>query len=446
MKQQKTGKKIGSNRIDELEEQDRVSPKRTSGKVRSLSAEDLLSTEETPISGGRQLPFQELLIEGLLSFGEKTRFEFGQLNILVGPNGSGKSNLIDCVRIIRSAPFDIQEAFKDSGFEEWLYKGANNRAETALLEITAKSPELPENIRHQIRLGPPFRALARLEELISSAEGENGHTNQYFVGSYRSGATLGVSSAGKRRRERKLEESEYDPFQSILSQIRDIGQYPEITRLSSLYASIRIYSEWMFGRNSNLREATPTGRSDTMLSESMDDLALVLNGLAGSTAHERIRVLLQEVKETYVDYITRIVFGRVGLELMEKPFDRLPLPAKRLSDGTLRFLALAAILLQPDPPSLICLEEPELGMHPDMIRMVAGMIIDASARTQLIVTTHSEHLLTALQDDFDALFAFDAGFAGSVVRRFSQQEYKDWREEHTLGDLWTSGELGGNRW
>jgi ABC-type multidrug transport system ATPase subunit len=154
---------------------------------------------------------------------------------------------------------------------------------------------------------------------------------------------------------------------------------------------------------------------------------------------------LRELKETYRDYVTRILFGRVGLELVEAPFE-LPLPAQRLSDGTLRFLALAAILLQPDPPPLICLEEPELGMHPDMIRMVAGMLIDASTKTQLIVTTHSEHLLTALQDDFDALFAFDAGLAGSIVRRFSREEYKSWRQEHTLGELWTSGELGGNRW
>jgi predicted ATPase len=146
-----------------------------------------------------------------------------------------------------------------------------------------------------------------------------------------------------------------------------------------------------------------------------------------------------------LDYETRNLFGRVGLELVETPFD-LPLPAKRLSDGTLRFLALAVILLQSDPPPLICLEEPELGMHPDMIRMVAEMIVDASTKTQLIITTHSEQLLTALQDDFDALFAFDAGLAGSIVRRFSREEYKDWRHEHSLGELWTSGELGGNRW
>lgn len=85
-------------------------------------------------------------------------------------------------------------------------------------------------------------------------------------------------------------------------------------------------------------------------------------------------------------------------------------------------------------------------MHPDMIRIVAGMIVDASTRAQLIITTHSEHILTALQDDFDVLFAFGAGVAGSIVRRFTREEYGEWQQEHTLGELWTSGELGGNRW
>jgi predicted ATPase len=140
-----------------------------------------------------------------------------------------------------------------------------------------------------------------------------------------------------------------------------------------------------------------------------------------------------------------VLFGRVGLELNEAPFE-VPIPASRLSDGTLRFLALATILLQPQPPSVVCLEEPELGMHPDMIRVVARMLVDASDRVQLVVTTHSEHLLTALQDEFDVLFAFNAGLEGSVVRRFTQDEFAEWRGEHSLGELWSSGELGGNRW
>lgn len=424
--------------------EDRVSPKRTKVPVRLLTAEDLLEVDVPVADSDPHLPFKQLVVEGLLSFGDRTVFDFGRLNILVGPNGSGKSNLIDCVRVFRNAPFDIQEAFKDSGFEDWLYKGLKEKSRSAFLQVTARLPETPSGIRHQLKLGPPLNSRPPLEEVISEAA-EWEQSDPYFIGSHRGGATLSTAGTGKRHKERKLGDSEYDPFRSILSQIRDVGQYPEITRLGSFYASCRIYSEWTFGRSSKLREATPTGRSDTTLSESMNDLALVLNGLERTAAHEKIRERLHELKETYVDYVTRVLFGRVGLELVEAPFD-LPLPAKRLSDGTLRFLALAAILLNSEPPPLICLEEPELGMHPDMIRMVARMIVDASVKTQLIVTTHSEHLLTALQDDFDALFAFDAGLVGSIVRRFTPDEYKGWREEHTLGELWTSGELGGNRW
>ena len=427
------------------EQKIRVSSKRTPDKIRLLTSEDLLNFESRSTESESKLPIQKLIINGLLSFGEETEFEFGALNILVGPNGSGKSNLIDCVRIFRYVPFDIQEAFEKSGFEDWLFNGIDKRTGTAFLQSITNVPEILTKIHHQIKFGQPVKSRARLEEIVFSPVSENEPVDFYFIGSYRSEAVLSTQGSGKRRKERKLDANEYDSFRSILSQIRDTGQYPEITRLANLYASFRIYSEWSFGRKSNLRESTPAGRSDTTLSESMDDLALALNSLEKTAAHDKIRTLLQELKETYRDFVTRIIFGRVGLELVEAPFE-IPLPADRLSDGTLRFLALAAILFQPNPPPLICLEEPELGMHPDMIRMVAKMIVEAAAKTQLIVSTHSEYLLSALQDDFDVLFAFDNGLTGSVVRRFTKDEYKNWQEEHTLGELWTSGELGGNRW
>ncbi len=85
-------------------------------------------------------------------------------------------------------------------------------------------------------------------------------------------------------------------------------------------------------------------------------------------------------------------------------------------------------------------------MHPDLIRVVAEMITEAAGRTQLLVTTHSEQLISALQDSFDVLFAFDTGTKGSRVRPYTRDQFAQWRGEHSLGELWTSGELGGNRW
>ena len=422
----------------------RVHPKRTLTPIRALTAEELLTIE--PALAGDKPSVERLVVHGLLSFGEATVFEFGRLNILVGPNGSGKSNLIDCLRVLRSSPLDIQDAFKDSGFEGWVYRGApDRRTAKAYLEATLWLPDVPAAVRHQLNLGPAISSRAQVEEVIRDAHAKPHEETPFFIGSPRGVAVLSVLGARARRRERELRPGEYDPFQSILGRVRDVEQFPEITRLAALYLGFRIYSEWSFGRSSKLREATSAGRSDDRLSESMDDLPLALNGLERSAAHERIRELLRELKETYRDYVTRILFGRVGLELLEAPFEE-PLPATRLSDGTLRFLALAAILLQPEPPPLLCLEEPELGMHPDMIRMVAQLIVEASAKTQIIVTTHSEHLLSSLQDGFDVLFAFDGGTHGSTVRRFSRKQFTEWAEEHTLGELWTSGEFGGNRW
>jgi predicted ATPase len=418
-----------------------LSPALSPGKVRELSATDLLEVSRN--DRYERPPLTELSVSGLLSFAETTKFEFGRLSVLVGPNGSGKSNLIDSLRLLSRADRDIQEVFGSSGFESWLYNGQDKRAGKAELQVVVQLPEFDRPLRHTLRLGPPLRSRAQLEEVVEVAGG--GEAGELFVGSYHGVATLTAPGFGRRRHVRHLSSAEYNSFQSILSQIKDVRQYPEITRLAEFYSDIRIYSEWCFGRNSKLRDAAPVGRSDPRLSESMDDLPVALNALVGTPAHETIARLLPELKDTYKDFVTRLLFGRVGLELVETSFSPT-VPANRLSDGTLRFLALAAILLQPNPAALISIEEPELGMHPDMIRMVAQMIADASARTQLIISTHSELLLTALQEDFDVLYAFDSGPAGTVARHFSQKDFREWRESHSLGELWTSGELGGNRW
>ena len=388
---------------------------------------------------------RSLKVQGLLSFGEETTFEFGQINLLVGPNGSGKSNLLECLRIFKNCPTDVQQTFADTGFQDWVYRGSAEDARAAA-NLAIGLPR-HDDIRHHLTLGPPTLGHAPLDESIESQVPKPGEDGPLFFFRTQGGSpVVSILDSGTQRRGLlRLDAESYRPLDSVLAQLRDAQRYPEITWLGDLYAGFRMYSESTFGRRSPLRESTPTDRSDPRLSESMDDLALVLNALQGTEAHDKIRGYLHELKESYADYITRVAFGRVGLELREAPFDR-PLPAKRLSDGTLRFLALAAILLHPAPSPLICIEEPELGMHPDMIRMVANMIADAATRTQLIITTHSEHLLTALQDDFDVLFAFDVGERGSVVRPFSRDEFQEWREDHSLGSLWTAGELGGNRW
>ena len=125
---------------------------------------------------------------------------------------------------------------------------------------------------------------------------------------------------------------------------------------------------------------------------------------------------------------------------------RFSVPAFRLSDGTLRYLALLAVLFDPTPPPLVCIEEPELGLHPDVINRVAEALRFAAERTQLIVTTHSASLVDAFTDTPDVVLVCEKEDNSSVVRRLDDESLKPWLERYRLGALWTSGEIGGNRW
>lgn len=123
-----------------------------------------------------------------------------------------------------------------------------------------------------------------------------------------------------------------------------------------------------------------------------------------------------------------------------------PIPAARLSDGTLRYLCLLAILYHPTPPPLICLEEPEIGLHPDLISGLAEMLKEASQRTQLIVTTHSDLLVSKFTDQPEAVVICERTPEGTTLKRLKADDLKEWLEEYSLGEVWLKGGIGGTRW
>jgi predicted ATPase len=118
----------------------------------------------------------------------------------------------------------------------------------------------------------------------------------------------------------------------------------------------------------------------------------------------------------------------------------------RLSDGTLRFLCLLVILLHPTPPPLVCIEEPETGLHPDILSTVAELLIEGSQRTQLIVTTHSETLVSALGEYPEAVVVCERDVGGTRLQRLDRERLQKWLKRYSLGDLWLKGEIGGTRW
>ncbi|HEY7545787.1 MAG TPA: AAA family ATPase, partial [Blastocatellia bacterium] len=130
----------------------------------------------------------------------------------------------------------------------------------------------------------------------------------------------------------------------------------------------------------------------------------------------------------------------IRLEWRERGSD-YPFLAHHLSDGTLRFMCLATLLLQPDLPGTILIDEPELGLHPYAIAVLASLMRSASARTQIVVATQSVSLVNQFEAE-DLLIVEREGHE-TVIKTVDSQKLKEWIEEYSLGELWEKNVLGG---
>jgi predicted ATPase len=132
---------------------------------------------------------------------------------------------------------------------------------------------------------------------------------------------------------------------------------------------------------------------------------------------------------------------KIKLEWRHKGSDAY-FDAYSLSDGTLRFICLATLLQQPNPPALILLDEPELGLHPSAIRLLAEMLESASLHTQILVATQS----VTLVDHFpvEQIIVADHDGRASQFRRLRSEDYAAWLDEYSVGELWEKNVLGGN--
>ena len=346
-----------------------------------------------------------LTIEGFKSFRNLERLELGSLNVLIGANGSGKSNLIAAFPLLAKTC----SAQQLSDHVQWA--GGAGR----LLHYGAKATQ---SIRFEVRFEDgqaDFTLLLRYgagDRLFSNLRVETGALPPNFA-------------------------EQFEP---------QSGLVPASEFLSLRLAGWQAYHFADTTPESGVK-GTPNLDDNRHLRPDGANLAafLYLLQVRHKSAYVQIRRTVQLAAPFFDDFVLAprsLNPDTIQLEWRHRRSEA-HFGASALSDGTLRFMALATLLLQPVEmrPKLILIDEPELGLHPYAIGLLASMVRSASVDTQVIVATQSPLLLDYFEPE-EVLVAERRG-GETKLRRLEAAPLSVWLEDYSLGQLWEKNELGG---
>jgi len=399
---------------------------------------------------GKRL-LRTLRLTNFLSYGpEGTEIELQPLNVLIGPNGSGKSNLIEAISLLKAAPNDISAPIRaGGGTPHWCWKGGEPQNSLQLQVEASPIPQFlaPFNLpflplRHTLELSCAWQHVSIVLETIEDTAPSSPSGPLYRYDSRK--MLLGSAPESCVLEGRFLNPGTLDLRQSILAQIKDPIRNQKITLLGRVYGEMRLFRDWSLGPNSPFRGPQRADLEASFLREDGTNLGLVLNDLLNRPTTKRL--LLESLRRfyAYVDDVTTKIYANTVETFFHEHGFKESTPSIRLSDGTLRYLCLLTILCHPDPPPLVCIEDPEIGLHPDILPVLADLMVEASQRMQLIVTTHSDILVSALSTTPEAVVVCERDDAGSHLRRLDSKQLEEWLAKYSLGELWRMGETGGN--
>ena len=346
-------------------------------------------------------------VRGFRSIADLERFELGSLNVLIGPNGAGKSNLLDLFRLLRAMATGRLQLFvaEEDGPEALLFRG---RQHTTEIDVECAFGETAYN------------ALLKVvgERLVFARES----TRRSTV----------TSQFGSGHEESKL--------------IETASASAEARYVRDAMSKWGVYHFHDTSTQSAVRNAQRV-RDNIVLHSDGSNLAPFLR-LMRERHPENYRQIVDTVRRAAPfidDFLYRDEPGeRVELEWLERDVGagRIRSP-RQLSDGTIRFICLATLLLQPVhlQPATILIDEPELGLHPATLSILAAYLDRASEARQVIVSTQSVDLLSEMKPDHVVVVERCNG--SSVFRRPDWEQLSEWLEDHSLGELWLMNTLGG---
>ena len=357
-----------------------------------------------------------ITIEGFKSIASVQELKLGPVNVLIGPNGSGKSNFIGVfsfLHAIRSGR--LQDYVKRVGGAERILHFGSRTTGSLTVHLSFENQRNQYEIRLYATeaddLFPGGETAFFWDKTICDRPSENPLFGR--------GGEAGISV----------------PYSSGIP-----------LHVQSYMDSWRIYHFHDTSSASPMRKTTNVG-NNRFLRANGSNLAAFLHflRLKHETEYNLIRRTVQLVAPFFDDFFLQPMAENedfIRLEWIHKGTDAY-FNASSFSDGTLRFIALATLLLQPESmrPSVILMDEPELGLHPFAITLLASLIKHASVSTQVILATQSPILLNHFQPQ-DVLVA-DRVDGQTQFKRLNAESLKDWLDDYSLGQLWEKNEFGG---
>jgi len=356
----------------------------------------------------------EITIKGFKSIKDLTDFKPGKLNILVGANGAGKSNLVDFFRMLR--------AMADKGFQNFVTSSGgadgfffNGPKETKQINAHLKFG----NNEYRFSLGVTVAGEMTINDEAT-----------LFTRATKFPSAWHISAGGKKESDLpnwKGQKSHLGNWDSVEAHVYNAVSSWVVYHVHDTSTTAYMRRPWSAR---DFRELRP---------DAGNIAAFLLNmRKENPPRYQRIRETVQLIAPFFDDFLLEPErMGeneQVRLEWRQKG-STFPLQPWQFSDGTIRFICLATALLQPNPPSTIVIDEPELGLHPFAIETLAALLHEAATghQPQLIVSTQSPGLM----DHFDAdnLIIVDRIEGASVFRRLDSGHLEQWLKDYSLGEL-----------
>lgn len=355
-----------------------------------------------------------LTIRGFQSIQELEDFELNDLNVLIGPNGAGKSNFVTYFRMLSEL---VEERL-----QVWVSKrGGADR----LLTFGVKETEELYSFLLFGRNGYEFT-------LEPTDDGGFVFTRErlFFKGDYGNS----WDSLGSGHQEARL---------------KDEIQPDRWSKADYCYSSISSWKIFHFHDTSDtagVKRFASVDDADYLRSDASNIAAYLYRmRRRNPDTYDEIRKTVQLAIPFFDDFVLKPQKQsnedeQIRLLWQQKGSD-YPMWPTQLSDGSIRFICLATALLQPDPPSTIIIDEPELGLHPYALTLLASLMRSASTRMQIIVSTQSVPLLNEF--NIEDLIVVEREDGVSVFKRLNEEDFKMWLEEYSVGELWEKNILGG---